>query len=88
LQKTTRITAQLGGTTSAKRRPRGRKQFSFEKKNQKTSTNQGSLNPERPQPKQSKIFCFFFSKKKSFLLRASRATDLGSYEPGDVATFG
>jgi hypothetical protein len=60
-----KATAQVGGTTSPKRRPRGRKQFFFEKKYQKTSPNQGSLYPERPQPKQSKVFCCFFSKKKA-----------------------
>jgi recombination protein RecR len=27
-----------------------------------------SLYPERPQPKQPKVFCFFFSKKKSLLM--------------------
>jgi len=38
----------------------------FEKKNQKTFASLGSLYPERPQPKQSKVFRFFFSKKKTF----------------------
>jgi hypothetical protein len=47
----------------------GRKPFFFEKKNQKTSLSLGSLCPERPQPKESKVFCFFFSKKKRLLLR-------------------
>jgi hypothetical protein len=41
--------------------------FFFEKKNQKTFTHQVSLYPERLQPKQSKVFCFLFSKKKAFL---------------------
>jgi len=41
--------------------------FFFEKKNQKTFASLGSLYPERPKPKQSKVFCFFFSKKKNFL---------------------
>jgi NodT family efflux transporter outer membrane factor (OMF) lipoprotein len=43
----------------------GRKRFFFEKKNQKTFANWGSLYPETTKPKQ--VFCFFFSKKKSFL---------------------
>jgi hypothetical protein len=47
----------------------GRKPFFFEKKNQKTSISLGSLYPERPQPKESRVFCFFFSKKKRLLLR-------------------
>jgi uncharacterized lipoprotein YmbA len=41
--------------------------FFFEKKNQKTFTSLNSLSPERPKPKVSKVFCFFFSKKKTFL---------------------
>jgi hypothetical protein len=45
----------------------GSKGFFFEKKKQKTFANQGSLYPGRPQPKQSKVFCFLFSKKKFFL---------------------
>jgi hypothetical protein len=45
----------------------GRKQFFFEKKNQKTFTSLGSLYPERPKPKGAKVFCFFFSKKKTLL---------------------
>jgi xanthine dehydrogenase iron-sulfur cluster and FAD-binding subunit A len=49
------------------REPWTRKQFFFEKKNQKTFANLASVHPERPQPKQSKVFCFFFSKKKAFL---------------------
>jgi len=47
--------------------------FFFEKKNQKTFTSLRPLSPERPQPKQSKVFCFFFSKKKSFLLLTALA---------------
>jgi general secretion pathway protein D len=43
------------------------KQFFFEKKNQKTSTSLGSLYPEGPKPKRTKVFCFFYSKKTSFL---------------------
>jgi hypothetical protein len=69
------VTAQVGGTTRPKRRPRGRKQFFFEKKNQKTSPNQGSLYPERPQPKQSKDFCCFFLTEKSFLPSSSLPGD-------------
>jgi hypothetical protein len=41
--------------------------FFFEKKNQKTFTNQSSLDPDMPKPNQSTAFCFFFSKKKAFL---------------------
>jgi hypothetical protein len=44
----------------------GRKDFFFEKKKQKTFASPGSLFPERPKPKQLKVFCFFFSKKKIF----------------------
>jgi hypothetical protein len=44
-----------------------RKRFFFEKKNQKTFISLGPLYPEMPQPKGSKVFCFFFSKKKTFL---------------------
>jgi hypothetical protein len=40
--------------------------FFFEKKNQKTFTSLGRAYAERPQPEQSKVFCFFFSKKKTF----------------------
>jgi hypothetical protein len=40
------------------------KRFFFEKKNQKTFANLISLYPFRPQPKQSKVFCFFFFKKE------------------------
>jgi hypothetical protein len=55
----------------------GNKRFFFEKKNQKTSIRLGSLYPDRPQPKQTKVFCFFFSKKKSFLiLTAARVRPL------------
>jgi hypothetical protein len=50
--------------------------FFFEKKNQKTSASLRRAYPERPQPKQSKVFCFFFSKKKTFL--ASPATILAA----------
>jgi hypothetical protein len=40
----------------------------FERKNQNRLKNLGSLYPERPQPKQSKVFLLPFSqKKKSFL---------------------
>ncbi len=45
--------------------------FFFEKKTQKTFKSLGSLSPERAKPKESKVFCFFFSKKKSFLSSAS-----------------
>jgi hypothetical protein len=43
-----------------------RKHFFFEKKKQKTFMNLALLYPEKPQPKHAKVFCFFFSKKKSF----------------------
>jgi hypothetical protein len=46
----------------------GSKRFFFEKKNQKTFTPLRSLRPERPQPSHVRVFCFFFSKKKAFLL--------------------
>jgi len=49
------------------RAPWQRKQFFFEKKNQKTFTSLGSLSPERPKPKRIKVFWFFFSKKNCFL---------------------
>jgi Flp pilus assembly protein TadD len=43
------------------------KRFFFEKKNQKTFATSGSLCPEMAKPEGSKVFCCFFSKKKSFL---------------------
>jgi hypothetical protein len=43
----------------------GRKVFFFEKKNQKTFMSLGA-EMERPR-QQTKVFCFFFSKKKAFL---------------------
>jgi hypothetical protein len=46
---------------------KGRKQFFFEEKNPKAFANGISLYPETPKPKYSKVFCFFFSKKKAFL---------------------
>jgi len=44
----------------------GRKQFFFEKKNQKTFIHLGGWSVWRAR-KGSKVFCFFFSKKKFFL---------------------
>jgi hypothetical protein len=44
----------------------GRKQFFFEKKNQKTFIRWSELYDWRAR-KSPKVFCFFFSKKKSFL---------------------
>jgi hypothetical protein len=41
--------------------------FFFEKKNQKTLATQRSLYPGTPKPEHPKVFCCFFSKKKSFL---------------------
>jgi hypothetical protein len=38
--------------------------FFFEKKNQETFASLGSLYPGMPQPKDSIVFCFFFSKKE------------------------
>jgi hypothetical protein len=49
------------------RRAKGRKVFFFEKKKQKTSASLGRAYPGGPKPKLSKVFCFFFSKKKFFL---------------------
>jgi hypothetical protein len=52
--------------------PLGRtKQFFFEKKNQKTFVRLGGAYPAKPKPKQTKVFCFFFSKKKTFLSRSN-----------------
>jgi hypothetical protein len=52
--------------------PLGRtKQFFFEKKNQKTFIRLGGADPTKPKPKQTKVFCFFFSKKKTFLSRSN-----------------
>jgi hypothetical protein len=45
----------------------GRKVFFFEKKKQKTFADPGRAYPDRPKPKRTKVFCFFFSKKKCFL---------------------
>jgi hypothetical protein len=45
------------------------KPFFFEKKNQKTLT-RGRARCDRRAPKGPKVFCFFFSKKKSFLAMA------------------
>jgi hypothetical protein len=49
---------------------RGRRQVSgsfLKKKNQKTFAQLASLYSEGPQPKQSQVFCFFFSKKEGLL---------------------
>jgi hypothetical protein len=40
--------------------------FFFEKKNQKTFATLGRAFPGRQKPKGTKVFCFFFSKKKAF----------------------
>jgi lysophospholipase L1-like esterase len=45
----------------------GRKQFFFEKKNQKTFAKRGRAHPVKPKPKYSRVFCCFFLKKKFFL---------------------
>ncbi len=57
----------VGRDVKRKAKTGGRKKFFFEKKNQKTFTNCSSLYPERPKPDVAKVFCLFFSKKKSFL---------------------
>jgi hypothetical protein len=44
-----------------------RKQFFFEKKNQKTFAKLGRSYPGGPKPKLTEVFCFFFSKKQAFL---------------------
>jgi hypothetical protein len=44
--------------------------FFFEKKNQKTFVYFGFGLSGRAQPRQSKVFCFFFSKKKNPSLRS------------------
>jgi hypothetical protein len=41
--------------------------FFFEKKNQKTFANLTSFCLDSPQQKRSKVFYFFFSKKKALL---------------------
>jgi hypothetical protein len=45
-----------------------RKTFFFEKKNQKTFTHLAAAFPDRL-GQGAEVFCFFFSKKKSFLQR-------------------
>jgi hypothetical protein len=42
-----------------------RKRFFFEKKNQKTFARFGSSLPGTGSAQDSKVFCFFFSKKKT-----------------------
>jgi hypothetical protein len=63
---------------------RGRKQVFFEKKNQKTFANWTSVFAERPQPKQSKVFCFFFSRTKSSLPFLSPKQDPASQGLADA----
>jgi hypothetical protein len=46
---------------------RRRKYFFFEKKKQKTFGRFGFGLSEKAQPSIAKVFCFFFSKKKTFL---------------------
>jgi hypothetical protein len=41
--------------------------FFFEKKNQKTFASLGFGHSGEAQPSIAKVFCFFFSKKKTFL---------------------
>jgi hypothetical protein len=57
-----RLTAQLSGVAQ-----KARKQFFFEKKNQKTFVIMG-VPWNAAKLIKIKVFCFFFSKKKSFLL--------------------
>jgi hypothetical protein len=45
-----------------------RQRFFFEKKNQKTFVQLGSLHPEKQRRTPVKVFCCFFSKKQAFLL--------------------
>jgi hypothetical protein len=62
--------------------PLGRtKQFFFEKKNQKTLVRLGGAYPAKPKPKQTKVFCFFFSKKKTFLSRSNADFQAGRIYP-------
>jgi hypothetical protein len=64
-----------------KQSPRGRKQFFFEKKNQKTFAKLGFGLSGQAEAKMMKSFLLLFFKKEglpSCLLRASWATDLGS----------
>jgi hypothetical protein len=42
--------------------------FLFEKKNQKTFANSSVVYLEKPKPKESKVFCFFFEKSRPSLL--------------------
>jgi hypothetical protein len=65
---------QIRGRTARQRQGKD-KRFFFEKKNQKTFASLGWAHPVRPQPNQSKVFCFFFSKKKALLPLVSE--DLG-----------
>jgi hypothetical protein len=51
---------------------RERKQFFFEKKSQKTSAKLPLLYPERPEPGESSVSCFFFSRNQSFPLASDR----------------
>jgi uncharacterized lipoprotein YmbA len=60
--------------------------FFFEKKNQKTFDCPGSVSPERPQPKQSKVFCFFFLKKK-FLTMACAVGALAACASPDAQFY-
>jgi hypothetical protein len=45
---------------------KGRKDFFFEKKKQKTFARLGRAYPDRARPKFAKVFWFFFSKKNRF----------------------
>jgi hypothetical protein len=62
------------------------KRFFFKKKNQKTFAGLGCASPDRLSPEQSKVFCFFFSKKKSFLtmIRIGGASGAWGDSPGAI----
>ncbi len=62
--------------------------FFFEKKKQKTFATWNSLYPDRPKPKQSKVFCFFFSKKKCFLPFVCSVLAAAAPEPQNWITGG
>jgi hypothetical protein len=57
--------AQVGGDVERQAKASGRKRFFFEKKNQKTFANWRRLGLEGPEPKESKVSCFFFQRRSS-----------------------
>jgi hypothetical protein len=57
-----------------------RKQFVFEKKNQKTLVHLDPAYPEKPKPKQTEVFCFFFQKRRlSLALKFEFPSTQGSF---------